>query len=481
MKDYIHSNYLLILLLSALLPANVSAQVQVSGKLTDESKQPVEFANIVLQSADDFYGAVSDGQGEFSIRASTGNYALKISVIGYERFEKELSIREDTNLGEIALTPLAIEIGEVTVKARRTVRRSDRFVINLANDPAVFGKTGSDVLSMSPGVFVQERDGTISINGKSGTRVTVNGRLLHEQGADLIRYLQTLRAEDIQRIEILPTAGAGYDADITGGVISIMLRRLRDDGLDGSAGVSYSFAPGAPEESVFSLRPSYSMNYRNNRLGMYAMLNYNEDHIFEHAVEETDFTTVDRSIRSNSDMPLARRTEQVRIGGTYDLDARQSVGLELYVSGDLQKNRSRTGLMETTETKRTDITSVYEGRNMTANRAASANYILQIDSLGSLFKALLDYHRNGTDNGQDYRAEYRGYMSLDSVYRSNVLTQNSLYAANADLELRFSEHTTLGAGLKYSRSEMDNSILFEYLKGTVWHENVPYSSENAFS
>ncbi|MDR2121132.1 MAG: carboxypeptidase-like regulatory domain-containing protein, partial [Tannerella sp.] len=248
----------MILCFSLLSAANVAAQVQVSGKLVDDRKAPVEFANIVFQSGDSFQGTVSDEEGKFSIGVSAGDYAFRISVIGYAHFEKALSIREDTDLGEIVLTPSTVDIGEVTVKAQRTVRKSDRFVINLANDPGVFGKTGSDILSMSPGVFVQERDGTVSINGKSGTRVTVNGRLLREQGADLIRYLQTLRAEDILRIEILPAAGAGFDADIAGGVIGITLKRLRDDGLNGNAALLYALAPG---EDVFSLSPSFGMNY----------------------------------------------------------------------------------------------------------------------------------------------------------------------------------------------------------------------------
>jgi hypothetical protein len=221
------------------LAANVFPQaVKVSGRLINEKAEPVEFANVALQSADKFYGAASDEQGRFEIVADPGQYAVRISSIGHKTCEKEITAVNDTDLGEIRLEELAVEIGEVVVKVQRVVREADRFIMNLANDPAVVGKTGSDVLALSPGVFVREHDGVVSINGKSGTRVIVNERPLHERGADLIRYLQLLKAEDIICIEVLPTAGAEYDANNNGGVIKITLKRQHEDGMNGNAGVS---------------------------------------------------------------------------------------------------------------------------------------------------------------------------------------------------------------------------------------------------
>lgn len=131
----------------------------------------------------------------------------------------------------------------MVIKADRIIRKTDRFVVNLINDPAVFGKSGTDILNQSPGVFIQERDGTISINGKTGTKVYINERPLHESGTDLIRYLRTLKAEDIMRIEVIPIAGADYDANIQGGVIKITLKSQRDNGMYGHIGITYQFAP----------------------------------------------------------------------------------------------------------------------------------------------------------------------------------------------------------------------------------------------
>lgn len=244
---------ILTLLLVSSWVTNVFPQaIKVSGQLLNNKTEPVEFANVILKSAEHFYGGASDEHGRFEIQVTRGNYAVRISAIGYDAYEKEIAIENDMDIGEIRMTESALEIGEVVVKARRVVRKADRFVLYLANDPSTAGKTGNDILALSPGVFVRERDGVISINGKSGTRVIVNERLLHEQGADLIRYLQTLKAEDIVRVEVLPTSGAEYDANNSGGVIKITLKRQREDGMNGNAGLSYLFAPG---EDVSSFSP----------------------------------------------------------------------------------------------------------------------------------------------------------------------------------------------------------------------------------
>lgn len=466
----------LILFIFALLATNVFSQVKLNGMLVNEKAEPVEFANIVLQSADKFYGGISDLQGHFTIEASPGSYLLKISVIGYDSYEKEIDLKTDTALGEIYLKESAVSINEVVVKADRVIRKADRFVVNLLNDPTIFGKTGTDILNQSPGVFIQERDGMISINGNSGTQVIVNERPLHETGADLMRYLQTLKAEDIERIEVLPTAGANYDANIAGGVIKITLKRQRNDGINGSVGSSYSFAPG---EDVYALTPSFTINYKSNGLSLYTMLNYDANRFLEHVVE--DVWSEGRDVHSEFNFPIKNKTFNTRLGGVYEFNNKQSLGLEGYYSRGTRKNNSHSELTETSNQNKTDISSFYEGKNNRDSYSASANYILKLDSAGAIFKVLLDYYHNNADDNQNYHSSFSGYLNYDSIYRSNMLTVNDMYVASTDLSMPLNENTTFSAGLKYTRNEMENDVLFEYQKGTNWQENEPYSNKGLFT
>lgn len=454
------------------------AQVNLTGRLINEKAEAIEYANIVLQSGDVFGGTMSDEQGGFSLQSAAGNYQLKISVLGYEGFEKEIALQSNTNLGDIQLKESSVKMDEVVVKAERIVRSADRFTVNLSNDPTVFGKSGSDVLNLSPGVFVQERDGTISINGKTGTQVYVNERPMRESGAELIRYLQNLKAEDIMRIEVLPTAGAGYDANIQGGIIKITLKRHRDDGIYGHAGASYEFAPG---EKVSSFDPSFTLNYKNNGFSLYTQLNFNDKRSIEHVTEEVIMWSPDRSLNSVFDFPITERTFSGRIGGIYELNEKQSIGLEGYLSPNQHKNKSNSDLVEIENEKRTDINSFYNGKNKRESYSAAANYLLQLDESGSNFKILLDYFHNMADDKQNYHSSFRGYLDYDSVYRSSMYTTNDLYSASTDLTIRKNDYTTFATGLKYSHSKMDNDILYEHQREGNWLRNEPYTSENLFT
>lgn len=468
----------LILFFVLIIIVKSFAQINLTGRLVNEKAEAIEYANIVLQSGDTFNGTMSDEQGKFSLQSAAGNYLLKVSVLGYEAFEKEIPLLSNMDLGDIRLTESSVKMGEVVVKAERIIRSADRFTVNLSNDPTIFGKSGSDILNLSPGVFVQERDGTISINGKTGTQVYVNERPMRESGAELIRYLQNLKAEDIMRIEVLPVAGAGYDANIQGGVIKITLKRHRDDGIYGHAGASYEFAPG---EKVSSLDPSFTLNYKKNGFSLYTQLNFNNQRRTEHVQEEVVMWSPDRSVNSIFDFPITERTFSGRLGGIYELNEKQSIGLEGYLSPTQRKNKSYADLVEIENEKRTDINSFYNGKNEIESYSAAANYLLQLDESGSNFKILLDYFHNMADDKQNYHSSFRGYLDYDSVYRSSMYTTNDLYSASTDLTIRKNDYTTFATGLKYSHSKMDNDILYEYQHEGNWLRNGSYTSENLFT
>lgn len=468
----------LTFLLFTLLTTSISAQIKVSGRLVDEQSNPIEFANVTLQSTDFFRGNISDDQGRFEIQVLAGHYMLKISMIGYTPYENELSVDANLDLGDILIKESAIGLGEVVVKANRVVRAADRFIVILTDDPTVIGKTGSDVLSLSPGVFVQDKDGSISINGKSGTKVYINERPLHESGADLLRYLQNLKAEDIVRIEVLPTAGADYDADSASGIIKITLKHQRNDGINGGAGMSYSFAP---DEDVYSFQPSYSMNYKNNRLSLYTTLNYQDEKSLERATEEIKMLSQDRHLESNAIMKTPNRNGNMRLGGIYDLDEKQSLGIEGYYSHNKNKRKTSSHMRETISTTDiTDIASLYKSNNTKDYYSVSTNYISKLDAEGSIFKVLLDYYHNKSDDKQDYNSQFQGYLNYDSIYRSKILTENNLYAANTDLSIKINDYSRVSTGLKYTHSNMENTNFFEYKKGTIWHENKPFSNINEY-
>ena len=469
----------LILLFVATPVISAFSQIKVTGKVVDNKQAPLEFANVVLQAADTLFGTSAATDGSFDLQAIPHNYTLKISMLGYKAYEKEMSLQSSIDLGEIQLEDLAAELKEVVVKGQRVTRTADRFIMNLANDKSIFGKDAFNVLNTAPGVFILERDGSVTVNGKSGTQVYVNERPLHYGGTDLVRYLQNLRAEDIVKIEVLPNAGAEYDASVTGGIIKITLKKRRDDGFDGSIGVSGNFVPEDKNASAFS--PFYNMNYRINKLNLYAQLNYGIYRMAEHIDEETVTPSINMNEHSIYNTPQRADVGSARIGGIYDFSDNQSLGMEVNYTNVASKFKSLGNSTNITDGNQIDIVSNYDGKFAMDNYSVSGNYLLKLDSLGSMFKVLLDYFHNNSVNNENYNALYSGTVNIDSVYRSKIPTINNTYAATVDWSHHFNAGNTLSIGAKYARNEMDNSTLYDYLQGVDWNPIDALSNVNSFT
>ena len=203
------------------------------GRVVDEQGKAVEYATVVLlRNEAQVAGMATNEEGRFELRVPAGNYRLRVQYVGYEPIDRNVQLSDEGNLGDLTLRNAATQIEGVTVKAQLIRREADRFVVDVANSPSAIGRDGVELLEHAPGVWVS--DDKISINGKSGSKVFINDRELRMEPEQLLTYLRSLRAEEIQKIEVVPVTGADYDADSSGGVIKITLRKRRENGLNGS-------------------------------------------------------------------------------------------------------------------------------------------------------------------------------------------------------------------------------------------------------
>jgi len=145
---------LFTLLFVAVTATTAFSQIKVKGKVVDNKKASLEFANVVLQAVDTLFGTSAATDGSFELRAIPKTYTLKISMLGYKNYEKEMSLQSSVDLGEIQLEDLSTELKEVVIKGQRVTRTADRFIMNLANDPTIFGKDAFNVMNTAPGVFI---------------------------------------------------------------------------------------------------------------------------------------------------------------------------------------------------------------------------------------------------------------------------------------------------------------------------------------
>jgi len=209
-----------LLLLTFLFPFLCTAQL--TGNVKSNSN-PVPFANVVLLN---FEGNVLTGtttleDGSFELIAKDGDYKLVVNSIGFNDFEKEISIQGQVNLGTIQLTESATNLNEVFIESKNKIveQKMDRLVYNIENKISNSGGDALTALKTAPGVLVQNN--SINILGKGSSRVMIDSRIVELSGEDLNNFLKSIASADIKNIEIITNPSAKYDANGDGGLINI--------------------------------------------------------------------------------------------------------------------------------------------------------------------------------------------------------------------------------------------------------------------
>lgn len=247
--------------------ANAQQTGSIEGKITDESRQPVEFASVFITFQSDaariVEGTITDSLGRFSLtKLPFGDYFLNINFIGYEGHKQAVSIGENNqsiNLPAIVLTASATTLRGVEVSAIRNLiqKTEEGIVLNAADNLTQIGGSAADLLKNLPGVMTGS-EGEITLRGKSPL-ILINGRQSGIGGADRSANLEQIPASGIERIEIITNPSSKYDADAEGGIINLVLKKSTDLGTNGA------FAVGAGFGERYRLNGTLLLNHKTEK------------------------------------------------------------------------------------------------------------------------------------------------------------------------------------------------------------------------
>ncbi|GIJ96141.1 TonB-dependent receptor [Capnocytophaga stomatis] len=218
-------------------------EFSISGKVIDnETKTPLEYATIVLESLDNpskITGGVTNEKGEFDVKAPKGMYHLKVQFFSFKTYEvKNFNLNDNKKLGNIILKIDVEELSGVEVVAERTTveLHLDKKVYNVGQDMTVKGGSVSDVLDNVPSVSV-DAEGKVSFRGNESVQILINGKPSALSGVN-DEALRQLPAESIERVEVISNPSSRYDAEGTAGIINIILKKGSAMGFMGSVTAS---------------------------------------------------------------------------------------------------------------------------------------------------------------------------------------------------------------------------------------------------
>ncbi|MDT0647748.1 TonB-dependent receptor [Zunongwangia sp. F260] len=244
----------------------------ISGKVIDnELEVPLEYATISVINANDpqdLTGGITDIDGNFSIDVPEGTYNILVEFISYEskRFN-DRNLNSNLDLGTIPLGVSSSSLDEVVVRSETTQVdvRLDKKIYNIGKDLTTAGGTVSDALNNVPSISV-DIEGGISLRGNENVRILINGKPSAMAGFGGTDVLGQLPAEAIERVEVITSPSARYDAEGTAGIINIILRKKETLGFNGSLTLNSGYPANAGV--------SANLNYRTDNYNLFTTTGY---------------------------------------------------------------------------------------------------------------------------------------------------------------------------------------------------------------
>lgn len=296
-----------------------SPKVKVTGNVLERtSRQPLEYATVSFArpgSPRPVAGGITDASGGFNIEVPAGTYDITIEFISFKpQVIAGREISADVSLGTIELADDATQLDEVVVRAEQTTVeiKLDKKVYNVGQDLMVKGGTVSDVLDNIPSVAV-DTDGNVTLRGNENVRILIDGRPTN--AINIAEALRMIPADAIDKVEVVTNPSARYDSEGGGGLLNIILKKGKNQGLNGTIIGS----AGHPE--TYGL--SGNINYKTEDFNLFTTTGYNYRTNPGNGITNTEYLDAD----GNPTRYINERRENDRMSRSFNTN----FGMEWYL------------------------------------------------------------------------------------------------------------------------------------------------------
>jgi outer membrane receptor protein involved in Fe transport len=453
------------------------AQSRITGSVAEPSGQPLAAASILLLHSKDsslVKGSVTGKNGQYNFAdIPAGYYLLSSSYTGSNQIYTPV-FEVDGTQKEITVAPLQFTgnekvLSEVQVTAKKPLfeQKIDRMVINVAASITSAGSTALEVLQRSPGIVVDYQNNTLSMNGKNGVVVMMNGKISRMPLSAVMQMLAGMPSSNIERIELITTPPANYDAEGNAGYINIVLKTNTQYGTNGS----YSLTAGYGNGLITSA--STNFNHRKGKINLYGDYSYSRRKSTQEFSFYRKVMNQGKSIESNINtdrIPIITNYEG-RLGLDYELNPKTTIGM-LATAYDNKfamdaQNASHIFVNNKLDTivniANDEIHQLFNyGVNLNMQHNFSANEKVSFNA---------DYIYYKDKNPVNYVNSYfngDGSFSHDQEMRSNKTTPIKFWTASVDYSKKLGKKIDMEAGLKGTISRFINEVIVERLFQNEW-------------
>ncbi len=448
---------LFILFLSA---SNIYAQdIPVTIRLQNTKKEPVPFASAMafnrLDSTLD-KKQVADSNGLVRFQLTKGQqYRLEVVAMNYAPFEKNISVGSGNPELRFTLMETGKTMEGVILRSSKPLMRQedDKTIVDPENLVAA-SSSGYEVIEKTPGLFV-DQDGNIYISSLSPASVQINGREMRMSAADVASILKSLPPSAILKIEIVRTPSAKYDANSSGGVVNVVLKKGVKIGLTGSVNA------GIQQGNYGNQLIGFNLNNNDGEKSLSLNFNYSHRNSYEKIVTDRIFAP-DSVLRQEAYTAYPGNTlfgSYVYSWGKKKWEFELSGTANLNLSDNETNNQNRIEKISTAQLLTNNLNKVNnQGHSLVIGNGFESK--LKLDSSGSEWTSQFFYYYSDNQSDQTYATQYYTPLSLVNSGDGNMDNRRDLFSGRTDFKLKMKKRFTFESGLKSTVHLFKNNTLF---------------------
>lgn len=474
----------LFLFISVVIPRISNAQIQ--GSILDLNNKPLSFANVLLLYQKDstiVSGVMATEEGTYNLtNFKPGNYILGVKMLGYKpTFSSPFEISNSNvhiHNEAIFVEENSQQLDDIDVVAKKPLYelKIDRMVVNVENSVTSAGNTALEVLEKSPGVIVDRQNYGLSLSGKSGVIVMINGKQNRMPISAAVQMLDAMSADNVKRIELITTPPAKYDAEGDAGIINIVLKKNDAFGTNGS------FTLGAGYATHERFNGNLNLNHHAEKVNYFGLYNasYNNGYseIFTNRKINQSGSILETDAKSFRDPHVI--FQNVRFGIDYTVSSKTVLGV--LFTGYL-RNWENEAINEIYYSRDDDIFARSEMETVALNRSTQGMVNINLrhnfkedDYLDINF----DYLHHNINNPSYYKVkniDEEGNSESGEEIDSEKETPINIYVGMIDYTNQLSPKVKLEVGVKSTFSNFLNDVSVSYLNSGVWEISDELTNE----
>lgn len=469
-----------------LLHLFAQSQTKIAGRVMKNNKDALEYANVLLLHFSDsslIKGAISDKNGRYLFQnVHDGKYLISVSFTGFHSaYTIPFSLSSDNpfkDMGEILVDKPLADLQAVDVIGRKPIfeQKIDRMIINVSGSITYAGGSALEVLERSPGILVDLQNNSLSLNGKDGVIVMINNKINRMPMTAIVQMLAGMSANSIERIELITTPPAGFDAEGNAGYVNIVLKSNTDFGTNGSYAATAGLSRGLNRQI------SVNINRRKNSRNVFG------DFSFSKINTEQQWDVYKKIIyqgkTNESYIDVNRGAKQLlfngRFGADYTISDKTVLGILFSgYSNEQRRNWSNITDLLSNQSLDTSLTSNNKEINNWYNLSGNINLQHALSKVENIsFNLNYDYYLS--NNPVEYGYSYfnaNGFFLSDHYMQSFKRTPLKIWVAAADYSKILSKKINIEAGAKETLSSFTNSTEVNNLLQNRWQKDEAFSSK----